>query len=505
MTLSKNYVFVVVLMFCAQLWGGNESLSVVFDKPVDGFSIVHNGSAAEIIIDPNEAKVISLAAGMFANDVNAVCGIMPRVEQFPVQPKSDYILIGTIGKNRLIDSLIEKKIFSADQIKNQWEAFKIQVVTIPDGHKVLVVAGSDRRGAAFGILEISRMIGVSPWVWWADATPKHRTGLYIKTGDAIIQQPSVKYRGIFINDEDWGLKPWASNTFDPALGDIGPKTYKKVFELLLRLKANHCWPAMHSCTKPFNYYPENKQVADDYAIVMGSAHCEPLLFNNASEWDKKTMGEWRYDTNKENICKVLDKRVSENGKFENVYTVGLRGMHDSAMIGGLPLEKQVALLEEVISDQRKILTSHIDKKITEIPQVFIPYKEVLTLYNNGLKVPDDVTLMWADDNYGYIRRLSNSIEAARSGGGGVYYHVSYLGSPAVYLWLGTTPPALIWEEMAKAYNFDAKQIWIVNVGDIKPCEYQTQFFLDLAWNINVVNGSNVSSHLSNWLGDIFGG
>ncbi len=495
----------VLLMSCCCLKA--ETNDIVKQNYEEGdFKLVYENVSAGIYYEQEDYKVVEIAANLLAKDIANVTGVMPSVYTDSGQIKNSVVIVGTIGQSKLIDRLIkEGKINSAD-IAGQWETYALQVVErpLPNIDSALVIFGSDRRGTAYGVFELSKQIGVSPWYWWADVPIEKKQNLVIKKGFYSDGPPSVKYRGIFINDEDWGLKPWASKTFDPELGDIGPKTYTKVFELLLRMKANHCWPAMHECTKPFNYYPDNKKVADDYAIVMGSAHCEPLLFNNATEWDTEKMGEWRYDTNKKNVYKVLDKRVSENGKFENVYTVGIRGMHDREMRGNLKLEERIALLEQVFADQRKILTTHIDKKITEIPQVFIPYKEVLTLYNNGLKVPEDVTLMWVDDNFGYIRRLSNPLEIKRPGGGGVYYHLSYLGPPHEYLWLSSTPPALIWEEMTKAYNFNARRVWIANVGDIKPCEYGISFFLDLAWDINMVNHSNISSHLSEWMVSVFG-
>jgi hypothetical protein len=505
MKTTIRMAFTLLLINCCSL---NAKVNDIVKQNYEGpnFKLVFNNTPAAIYYDPNDYKVVEIAVNLLAEDIKNVTGLMPPVYTDLKQVKDSAVIVGTIGHSKLIDQLIKEGKINYAGIAGQWETYALQVVEkpFPNIDSALVIFGSDRRGTAYSVFELSKQIGVSPWYWWADVPVQKKKNLVIKKGFCSDGPPSVKYRGIFINDEDWGLKPWASKTFDPQLGDIGPKTYKKVFELLLRLKANHCWPAMHECTKPFNYYTDNKKVADDYAIVMGSAHCEPLLFNNATEWDTNTMGEWRYDTNKKNICKVLDKRVSENGKFENVYTVGLRGMHDREMRGNLKLEERIALLEQVFADQRKILTAHIDKKITEIPQVFIPYKEVMTLYNNGLKVPEDVTLMWVDDNFGYIRRLSDPLEIKRPGGAGVYYHISYLGPPHEYLWLCSTPPALIWEEMTKAYNFNARKVWIVNVGDIKPSEYDTTFFLDLAWDINVVDHTNVSSHLSQWLASVFG-
>jgi hypothetical protein len=469
------------------------------------FKLVYNNIPAGILIDANDYKVVEIAANLLAEDVSNVTGVKPSVNTDSRRLSGNVVIAGTIGHSGLIDKLIKDGKINTAGITGKWETYALQVIEKPleNIDTALVVFGSDRRGTAYGIFELSRQIGVSPWYWWADVPVPKRGNLVIKKGYNRDGPPSVKYRGIFINDEDFGLKPWAAETYDPELGDIGPKTYRKVFELMLRLKANYCWPAMHHCTKWFNFYPDNKKVADDYAIVMGSSHCEPLLYNNASEWDIDTMGDWRYDTNRDTIYKVLDKRISENGKFENVYTVGMRGIHDSGMRGNLNLSEQVALLEKVFADQRKILTTHIDKPITEIPQVFIPYKEVMTLYDNGLKVPDDVTLMWVDDNHGYIRRLSDPREQKR-GGSGVYYHLSYWGAPQDFLWLGSSSPAITAYEMHKAYAYGANRVWIFNVGDIKSIEKEMTFALEMAWDIDRWNPWNSHDFNTDWAGRIFG-
>ncbi|MBN1795511.1 MAG: glycosyl hydrolase 115 family protein [Sedimentisphaerales bacterium] len=461
------------------------------------FPLVHNGKSAVIIIDESDAEVMRIAAEVFADDVKLVTNCKPEVvtNQNTKQPFAVYI--GTYGKHEKIKKLAEQGKLDCSHINNnQWESFIITVVDEPfdEIKQALVIAGSDRRGTAYGIFELSQLIGVSPWVWWADVLPEKKENIFIKKGLYEFGPPSVKYRGIFLNDEDWGLKPWAANNYEPETGDIGPKTYAKIFELLLRLKANFCWPAMHGCTKPFNHFPDNKVVADRYAIVMGSSHCEPLLFNNTSEWDKKTMGNWRYDTNRDGIRKVLDNRVKENSRYENVYTVGLRGIHDSGMAGET-LDDKTRFLAQAIKDQRQILTKYIDKPVTEIPQVFIPYKEVLPLFENGLDVPEDVALMWADDNYGFIRQFSNPQQQKRPGGGGIYHHISYLGSPHSYLWLNTTPPALIWKEIRRAWDTNARNVWITNVGDIKPTEVPTEFFLQMAWDIDKWNEDNLQNYL----------
>jgi hypothetical protein len=369
--------------------------------------------------------------------------------------------------------------------------------------QALVIAGSDRRGTIYGIYEVSASIGVSPWYWWADVPVTKRPALAIRAGAHRQGPPSVKYRGIFLNDEDWGLQPWAAKTFDPALGDIGPKTYARIFELLLRLKANTLWPAMHACTKAFNLYPQNKQLADEYAIVMGSSHAEPMLRDNVTEWTAPPE-DYNYVTNREGVRAYWEQRVQENGRFENIYTLGMRGIHDSAMQGPKTNAERIRALEQIFADQRALLAKHVNADVTQVPQAFTPYKEVLDTYRAGLPVPDDVTLVWPDDNFGYIRHFPTAEEQQRRGGSGVYYHLSYLGSPLSYLWLCTTPPALVWEEMSKAYDYGARTIWIANVGDLKPAEIGTEFFLQMAWDIHRWRRGNLSGFLAEWAAREFG-
>ncbi len=468
----------------------------------NAFPIVSRGKAASILFSSEDATVVSIAATHLAQDIEAVTGRKAQLNQQSARPK---IYIGTLGQSPLIDSLELAKHLDLAQLEGQWESFLI--ATFPDETAAngtsLAIVGSDRRGTAFGIYELSQAIGVSPWNWWADVHAKQNSELWIQAGTQKFGPPSVKYRGIFINDEDWGLHPWAAHTFDPELSDIGPKTYEKVFELLLRLKANTLWPAMHEVTQAFNLYPENKTLADDYAIVMGSSHAEPMLRNNVTEWTAEK-SHFNFATHPEEVTEYWDQRVAQNGEFENIYTLGMRGIHDSGMTGAATMDEKVAALSRIFDAQRDILSKRVSPDLESIPQAFTPYKEVLDIYRAGLEVPDEVTLVWPDDNHGFIRYLPNESERQRSGGSGVYYHLSYLGAPLSYLWLSTTPPALVWEEMDKAYQLGARNLWIVNVGDIKPAEITTDLFLQMAWDIDRWNLDTLPTFLETWATREFG-
>jgi hypothetical protein len=354
---------------------------------------------------------------------------------------------------------------------------------MPGIRRALVIVGSDRRGTAYGCTELSKAIGVSPWNWWADVPVPHHDQLTVTAGRRVDGPPGVKYRGIFFNDEDFGFRPWATKTFDPKLGLIGPKTYAKVYELMLRLRLDYLWPAMHSGpgSSEFGTVPGNPEMADQWAIVMGASHCEPMLRNNLFHWDKEKQGPWRYDVNRDNILKYWTESVDQRGNFEAVWTLGIRGIHDSPMQGPKDIPDRVKMVDGIIVDQRKLIDAKVTHQYGPPAEVLVPYKEVLPIYDAGLSVPDDVTLMWPDDNFGYIRHQPNDAERKRSGGNGVYYHYSYWGGPKSYLWVESTPPGLTWEELHKAYQNGVDRMWIVNVGDLKPAEVATDFFSQLAW------------------------
>lgn len=382
-------------------------------------------------------------------------------------------------------------IVIASQALEGWEHFLLQ-----SRAGKLFLGASDAHGMAYGLLEISRLLGVSPWEWWADVTPRKREEFRVAEGTTIYETPDVPFRGIFINDEDWGLMPWSTLNYEPTdvAGQIGPKTYAKVFELLLRLRANTIWPAMHEVTVPFFLVPGNREMAARYGIYMGGSHCEPMATSPAGEWPRRGVGEYDYVNNSTEVYRFWEDRMKEVAGQEILYTIGMRGVHDSGMLGAKGVEEQKTVLTRAIADQRQLLKQYVNEDVTQVPQVFIPYKEVLDIYHAGLEVPEDVCLMWCDDNYGYIRHFPTEAEAARQGGNGIYYHVSYWGRPHDYLWLGTFSPALLYQQMKLAYDKGIQKIWILNVGDIKPAEYQIELFMDMAWDIDKVNKMGVKEH-----------
>jgi hypothetical protein len=474
-------------------------------KHNEDFPLVTKTQIAPIIYSDDDFKVVSIAAQDLASDIERVTGRKPELKNSLDNLKTPVIIIGTLGNSPLIDQLIAAKKLDVTQLQNQWESFLIITINkpLPDVGSALVIVGSDRRGTAFGVYELSQAMGVSPWYWWADVSPQKKSSIFISAGTRRFGPPSVKYRGIFINDEDWGMQVWAEKTFEPESGGIGPKTYSKLFELMLRLKANTVWPAMHPTTKPFNSFPQNAQIADDYAIVMGSSHAEPMLRNNVGEW-KLPHEQYNYLTHRDLVYSYWQERMQTNGKFENIYTLGMRGIHDSLMQGPTTDAERIKLLETIFTDQRELITPHAQKSSEKIPQMFCAYKEVLGLYRQGLQVPDDVTIVWPDDNFGYVRYFANAQERKRAGGFGVYYHLSYLGAPMAYLWLNTTPTALIWQEMSKSYEMGADRIWIVNVGDLKPAEIGTELFLQMAWDIKRWQRHNQTDYLREWATREFG-
>ncbi|MBQ7471291.1 MAG: glycosyl hydrolase 115 family protein, partial [Prevotella sp.] len=482
-----SYIYIVIGM-----------LLMTFSIHASANNVVwYNGTGAVAYsLQEHVSPVVKVALSMFSDDMKAVTG--HQAEQRNNAP-IDIIQLDMLSNKEF--KKLNKRRLPYEKIIAKREAFYMGC----HAGKLFVI-GSDARGTAYGILELSRMAGVSPWVWWGDVVPEKRKILQTSDSFSTIQWPSVEYRGIFINDEDWSLRVWAHQKMDKRLpeGTIGPRTYKKLFELLLRLRANTLWPAMHEGTKPFFQVKGNREVADSCAIVIGSSHCEPMLRNNVGEWNRERMGDFNYMTNRRRVQDYWTERVKETSNMDALYTLGMRGIHDGSMEGVKTLDEKTKALQQVIDDQRHILAKHINKDVADIPQVFIPYKEVLDILENGLQVPDDVTLMWCDDNYGYMTRLSDEQQQRRSGGAGVYYHLSYWGRPHDYLWLTTTQPGLIVNEMKTAYEHHARRLWIANVHDPKVAAYDLSLFLDMAWNINSVKRNNVEHHLGNWLQQQFG-
>lgn len=469
------------------------------------FTLVSSTQTATLMFEDSEHSVVEIAVTDLAKDIERVTAQLPDTQNSPEGLDGPVVLVGTIGTSSWIDALAETGKIDLTSVEGQWETFLLQSVDrpLPGVEQGFVIIGSDRRGTAFGVYELSQAIGVSPWYWWADVTPRKADNLYLDGNTQVHGPPSVKYRGFFINDEDWKLHPWAMRTYDPELGDIGPKTYKRVFELMLRLKTNTLWPAMHEVTQAFNIYPENKYIAESYAIVMGSSHAEPMLRNNVTEWTAPH-ADYNYVTNREGVLEYWRQRVEENAAFENIYTIGMRGIHDSGMVGADSDEQRIALLEQIFEDQRALIERYVDAPLESVPQMFNPYKEVLDLYHGGLNVPDDVTIVWPNDNHGYIRYLPDERERERAGGSGIYYHISYLGAPFAYLWLYTTPPSLVWYEMNKAYDYGARDLWILNVGDMKNSEIGMDLFLQMAWDIDRWKLDTLPEFLETWAASTFG-
>lgn len=471
------------------------------------FPLVTKSNLSSIYVDVNDFEVVKKSAGLFASDVERVTGQTPKTV-FNTNDLKDYVvIIGTMGNSEMLNKLVALKKLRLESLQNQWERFLIKTIDnpFPNVKQALVIAGSDRRGTAYGVFSLSKAIGVSPWYWWADVPVTKSNVLFVKPINYISKSPGVKYRGIFINDEDWGINQWARNTFEKEFGNgVGPKTYEKVFELMLRLRLNYIWPAMHEVSKEFGDTPENVKLAGAYGIVAGSSHCEPMLYNNV-HWNEKIRGNWNYSFNRDTIYNVWKQTAIARGSKEAVWTMGIRGIHDRGMeTPPTAIADRINLMEQVFKDQRDLLGQHVSNQWGPVAQCFVPYKEVLPIYDAGLKVPDDVTLVWVDDNFGYIRRLSNSNERKRSGGSGLYWHLSYYGGPHSYTWINTTAPALIWEEFHKAWENEARTMWVINVGDIKPMELGVDYFSRLAWNPDAQGADAQPEFLKSFLSENFG-
>ncbi len=409
------------------------------------------------------------------SDIGRVTGVAPSVTHDADAPGANAIIVGAIGKSALVDRLIREHKLDASQVAGKWESFVIQVVAkpLPGVTSALVIAGSDKRGTIYGIYDLSEQIGVSPWYFWADVPTVHQDALFVKPGRYLEGEPAVKYRGIFLNDEAPALSGWVKEKY----GAYNHQFYETVFELILRLKGNYLWPAMWGSA--FNEDdPLNPKLADEYGIVMGTTHHEPML-RAQQEWKRHGTGPWDYAKNPEVLRQFWEAGVRRNKSFESIISIGMRGDGDMPMAGP-SLDANVKLLEQIVADQRAILAREVNPNPAAVPQLWALYKEVQAYYEKGMRVPDDVTLLWCDDNWGNIRRLPTAEERKRPGGAGIYYHFDYVGGPRNYKWINTNPLPKIWEQMNLALQYGADRIWIVNVGDLKPMEFPIEFFLNLA-------------------------
>ena len=460
-------------------------------------ALVERGAAAPILIDNADWPGVIRAAGDLAGDIQRVAGVAPELRAGPPQPAAQAVIIGTVGRSPLIDGLIRTGKLDAHAIAGRWEAFMLAVVETPVAgvDRALVIAGSDKRGTIYGIYEVSQQIGVSPWYWWADVPTPRRDALHVKAGLKLVDDgPTVKYRGIFLNDEAPALSGWAREKF----GGINAEMYERVFELMLRLRANYLWPAMWD-NAFFTDDPRSAPMADEWGIVMGTSHHEPMMRAH-KEWRTTGEGPWNYATNEAVLREFWAEGVRRNKDFETITTLAMRGDGDEAMSE----DTNVALLERIVADQRAILKREVGPGLEDIPQVWALYKEVQDYYERGMRVPDDVTLLWCDDNWGNIRRLPTPAERARVGGAGVYYHFDYVGGPRNYKWLNTVPITKIWEQMHLAWRHEATRIWIVNVGDLKPMEFPTEFFLAYAWDPERWPGERLDEYGRAWAAREFG-
>jgi hypothetical protein len=464
------------------------------------FRLAEKGTAADIYVDLQDWPGVIRAAGDLAADVNRVTGSTPKITNNKKDLAKNAVIIGTIGKSPIIDRLIKDGIIDVKQVKGRWESTVTAVVAKPvkGVENALVIAGSDKRGTIYGIYDLSQQIGVSPWYWWADVPVEHKDSLFVKAGTYVQGPPAVQYRGIFINDEGFALTPWVKEKF----GNYNSQFYTKVFELLLRLKANFMWPAMWN--NAFNEDdPNNPRFADEYGIVMGTSHQEPML-RGQKEWDRKYKKVWNYYTDANTLRDFWRAGIRRNKNYESIITIGLRGADDTELVPKGTPEQCMKFLEEIVADQRKMISEEINPDVTKVPQLWCLYKEVQGYYNKGMRVPDDVTLLWAEDNWGNVRRLPTGEERKRPGGAGVYYHFDYHGGPRSYEWTNSIQNQKIWEQMNLAYNYGATRIWIVNVGDIKPMEYPIEFFMTFAWDPQKWPKERISDFAKLWAQREFG-
>lgn len=463
-----------------------------------GDLLLNANNRVEIYMDTNDCKGVSYAAHALLKDIKSVSGATATLtSDAGFQKKNDTarpaILVGTIGHSAAIDQLVKQKRINGNLLKGKREKF---IITLIDGQ--LVIAGSDRRGTIYGIYELSQQMGVSPWYDWADVPVDHHDSIFVNKGIYTDGEPAVRYRGIFLNDEAPCLTSWVKNTYGTGYGDH--RFYQRVFELVLRLRGNMMWPAMWG----WAFYaddPENEKTADEMGVVMSTSHHEPMARNHQEyARNRKGWGPWNYQKNKANLQKFFREGIERMKGTEQIVTIGMRGDGDEAMSA----EADTKLMTNIINDQRKIIVDVTGKKASETPQVWALYKEVLDYYDKGMKVPDDVTLLLCDDNWGNVRRVPNAKERKHKGGWGLYYHVDYVGAPRNSKMLNVTPVQNPWEQLTLAYENGIDRLWILNVGDLKPMEYPISQFMDMAWNPHKYAVNQITNHTRDWCAQQFG-
>jgi hypothetical protein len=467
-------------------------------KHPGSFGIVQAGLAASLCVDSNDYSGVIRAANELRADIGRVTALAPTVVHDQNALPTSAIIIGTIGQSRVIDRLIQDGKIDAARIAGKWESYFIQVVPkpLPGVANGLIIAGSDKRGTIYGIYDLSEQIGVSPWYWWADVPVQHKDALFVKPGRWVQGPPAVKYRGIFLNDEAPSLTGWVNEKY----GGYNHRFYTNVFELLLRLKGNFLWPAMWN--NSFDSDDSlNPKLADEYGVVMGTSHHEPMMRAwKEWEWAGHGKGTWDYTRSAEALRAFWREGIQRTRDYEKIITLAMRGDGDEPMSES----ESIGLLEAIVADQRKIIEQVMRTNASAVPQVWALYKEVQRYYEKGMRVPDDVTLLWCDDNWGNLRRLPTPEERNRSGGAGIYYHFDYVGGPRNYKWLNTVPITKVWEQMNLAYHYGANRIWIVNVGDLKPMEFPMEFFLNLAWDPERWPKENIQDYTRLWAQREFG-
>ena len=454
-----------------------------------GDLLINGNDKVEIYMDANDCRGVSYAANALVKDIRKVSGSQATI----TSNRKATILVGTIGHSAAIDQLIKQKRINGNLLKGKREKF---IITVVDNQ--LVIAGSDRRGTIYGIYELSQQMGVSPWYDWADVPVEHHDSIFINKGIYTDGEPAVRYRGIFLNDEAPCLTSWVKNTYGTGYGDH--RFYQRVFELVLRLRGNMMWPAMWG----WAFYAddaENEKTADEMGVVMSTSHHEPMARNHQEyARNRQGWGPWNYQKNKANLQKFFREGIERMKGTEQIVTIGMRGDGDEAMSA----EADTKLMSQIINDQRKIIADVTGKKASETPQVWALYKEVLDYYDKGMKVPDDVTLLLCDDNWGDVRRVPNAKERKHKGGWGLYYHVDYVGAPRNSKMLNVTPVQNPWEQLTLAYENGIDRLWILNVGDLKPMEYPISQFMDMAWNPHKYSVNNITRHTRDWCAQQFG-